>query len=57
MELDKIKLAVIGLMLFSMAAIIYWGIGGNEKALTLILFSASIGFAALFFDDWTEREE
>ncbi len=55
MELDKIKLAVIGLMLFSMAAIIYWGIGGNEKALTLILFSASIGFAALFFDDWTDR--
>ena len=57
MDEKKVGLGVLGTMLLSLAGIIYFGVGANERSLFLIIFSVAIAFSVLFFEEWFETEE
>jgi len=44
-------------MFISLAGMITYGLAGSESIIFLVLFSGSIAFGALFFDDWFGKGE
>jgi len=59
MEMNQTKLmgyGIVALMVFSLAAMLIWGIGANERLIPVALFSVSMSIAVIFFDEWFKKE-
>ena len=56
MEEERIGLGVLAVMIASLAGIVIYGAGPNERSIFLIIFSITIAFSLLFFEDWFEKE-
>ncbi len=57
MDERKIGLGVVALMLLSLVGIVYQGIDKGLGLAMLVIFSVTIAFAMLFFEEWSEEEE
>jgi hypothetical protein len=57
MDEQKVAMIVIGLMLLSLAAIVIQGVTGDFGLAMLAIFSVTITFAMLFFEEWSGEEE
>jgi len=57
MDVKMIGIAVIAVMVLSMAGMLVFGIGQESGFVLIAAFSASIAFAAVLFEQWFGKEE
>ena len=56
MKIKELGLGALGLMIISLAVMINTGISAEGMGLTmLVLFSLSIAFTSLFYEDWFNK--